>query len=127
MRAGDAMTRSSPISVAVIVGMASYVDAAAITGFGVALAILRTVLDLGPADVGRAAASLTIGIAVGAVIGGRLGDRLGRRPVFIVTMVVIAASAVVLMLPPPPFFLAVAAVFLGVAIGADIPVSFAAV
>jgi len=125
--AGSTMMRSSPVSVAVVIGMASYVDAAAITGFGVALAILQPSLGLQPGQVGLAAASLTVGIAMGALAGGRLGDRYGRRPVFVVTMAVIAASALVVMLPPPAPILAAAAVLLGAAIGADLPVSLAAV
>lgn len=121
------MTRRSPVYVAVAVGMASYVDAAAITGFGVSLAILRPLLGLDAGQVGLAAGGLAFGIAAGALIGGRLGDRVGRRPVFVATMVIIAASALVLMVPPQPPVLAVAALLLGTAIGADLPVSFAAV
>jgi inositol transporter-like SP family MFS transporter len=121
------MARSSPLFAAVAIGMASYVDAAAITGFGVALAIVQPLLGLDGGQIGLAAASLTVGIAVGAVGGGVLGDRIGRRRVFLTTMVVIAAAALALMLPPPQPTLTVAAVLLGLAVGADLPVSLAAV
>src|SRR5689334_6145099 len=121
------MKRTSPLFVAVVVGMASYVDAAAITGFGVSLAILQSALDLGPGEVGLAAASLTVGIALGAIAGGRLGDRFGRRPVFIVTMVAIATGAAGMMVPPSAPALPAVAFILGAAIGADLPVSLAAI
>ncbi len=115
--------RISPGYMAVVTGMASYVDAAAITGFAVALTMLQPILGLAPIDIGIASGTLTLGIAAGALIGGRLGDRWGRRPVFVATMVgCVAASTVMLLIPPFPVLLCAAAL-LGIATGADLPVA----
>jgi inositol transporter-like SP family MFS transporter len=107
--------------------MASYIDAAAITGFATALVILRTELSLEEWQVGAAAAALTVSIAVGALIGGRLGDRFGRRPVFTATMVVILAGVVALAFAPTFPILLIGAVLVGFATGADLPVSLATI
>lgn len=116
-----------PWWVAVISGMASYIDATAIVSFGGAMLIYQGVMGLSPAEIGLASAGLTLGIAVGALIGGRLGDRIGRRPVFIATMVVIVATAVGLSLADSFTVVAVCALLLGLATGADLPVSLASI
>jgi inositol transporter-like SP family MFS transporter len=107
--------------------MASYIDAAAITGFATALVILRTELSLEEWQVGAAAAALTVSIAVGALIGGRLGDRFGRRPVFTATMIVILAGVIALAFAPTFPVLLIGAVLVGFATGADLPVSLATI
>ncbi|NTW38400.1 MAG: MFS transporter [Cellulomonadaceae bacterium] len=117
----------NPWWVAVVAGMASYIDAAAIAGFSAAIVILQHELGLGPAEVGLAAGGMTAGIAVGAFTGGRLGDRFGRRPVFCVTMGVILLATVGLLLASSFAVVACAAILLGLATGADLPVSLATI
>lgn len=113
--------------VAFAAGLASYVDAGAIVGTGTALVILQNILGLEPAQIGQLSALLTIAIAVGALIGGRLGDRFGRRRVFLITLSVYFLAALVLMFVPSVAVLYVGLAVLGLAAGADLPVSMAMV
>jgi inositol transporter-like SP family MFS transporter len=116
-------TMPRPWWVAVVSGMASYIDAAAITGFSAVLVIFDADLGLDDGQVGLAAGALTLSIAIGALIGGRLGDRYGRRPVFTVTMIIILAAVGLLILAPGYLSVIVGAVLLGLGTGADLPVS----
>lgn len=113
--------------VALVCGMASYIDAAAIVSFGSAMVIYQRALGLDGAGVGLASGALTLGIAVGALAGGRLGDRWGRRPVFTVTMVAIVAATAMLALAGGLWAILVGALLLGLATGADLPVSLATI
>ncbi|QHC61072.1 MFS transporter [Rathayibacter sp. VKM Ac-2760] len=118
---------AGPWWVAVVSGMASYIDAAAIISFGIAIVVYQQALGLDELQVGVTSGSLTFGIAVGALIGGRLGDRFGRRPVFTVTMVVILLALVGLILAPNFVVLLAAATLLGLGTGADLPVSLSTI
>lgn len=120
-------SRSRPWWVATVSGMASYIDAAAIVSFGTALVIYQQVLGFTPAEVGIASAGLTVGIAVGAVIGGRLGDALGRRPVFTATMLAIVLGAALLVFAESFPLILVGAIVVGLATGADLPVSLSTI
>src|SRR6478672_12381174 len=82
-----APTAPKPWYVALVAGMASYLDAATIVSSGNALVMYQKPLGLTGDQIGVLAFSLTLGIAVGAAVGGRLGDRFGRKPVFSVTMI----------------------------------------
>ena len=116
-----------PWWVAVVSGMASYIDSAAITGFSTALVILQKDLGLQQWEVGVAAGALTLSIAVGALVGGRLGDRFGRRPVFTATMVLVVVAVVCLIAAPSFTVVTLGAVLLGFGTGADLPVSLATI
>ncbi|MCC2591863.1 MFS transporter [Tessaracoccus sp. OS52] len=119
--------RPNPWWVAIVAGMASYIDAAAIVSFGIVLTIYAATLGFDPGQVGIAAGALTFGIAVGAVVGGQLGDRFGRKPVFSVTMGVIIVGALVGMFATSfaPFL--AGAVLVGLGTGADLPVSLSTI
>src|SRR3954452_22334785 len=82
-----------PWRVAIIAGLASYVDGAALTVNGIALVIYQQTIGLTADQVGLLTAMVTVGLAFGALVGGRLGDIYGRRKVFIVTMAVIAIGS----------------------------------
>lgn len=117
----------SPWYVAVVAGMASYLDAAAIVSTGTALVLYQDVFDLDGARIGQLSALLTITIALGALVGGRAGDRYGRRRVFSITMIVFALGAVLLATAGGLPMLAVGVALLGFAAGADLPVSIATI
>lgn len=119
--------RSHPWWVGVVAGMASYIDAAAIVSFGVAIVIYQAVLGLDAAQVGIASAILTVGIAVGALVGGQLGDRFGRRPIFTVTMVIIIVGAALLVLGGSFAIVVIGAALVGLGTGADLPVSLSTI
>ncbi|WP_193596608.1 MFS transporter [Microbacterium sp. YJN-G] len=116
-----------PWWVGVVSGMASFIDAAAIVGFGIAIILFQATLGLDELQVGLASGGLTVGVAVGAMAGGRLGDRFGRRPVFTVTMVIVIGALVALMFAPSFAVLLLGAVFLGLGTGADLPVSLSTI
>lgn len=109
--------------IAIVAGMASYLDAAAIVSTGTALVIFQSSMGLEAGQVGQLSALLTIMIAVGALIGGRLGDRFGRRHVFMVTMTVVALGALLLVFAASPLMVYIGVPLLGLATGADLPVS----
>lgn len=118
---------SRPWWTAIVSGMASYIDAAAIVSFGTAMVIYQSPLGLTPAEIGFASGGLTFGIAVGALVGGRLGDRFGRRPIFTVTMLMIAIAAIALVFASSFSLVLVAALLMGLGTGADLPVSLSTI
>ncbi|MBV9922136.1 MAG: MFS transporter [Pseudonocardia sp.] len=122
-----ARTGPNPWYVAVIAGMASYLDAATIVSSGNALVIYQKPLGISGDQIGVLSFSLTLGIAIGAATGGRLGDRFGRKPVFSVTMIGIAvAMACNTFATGFPLLLA-GAILAGLCTGADLPVSIATI
>ncbi len=116
-----------PWWVAIVSGMASYIDAAAIVSFGTAMVLYQDVIGLSAGEIGLASGGLTFGIAAGALIGGRLGDRFGRRPIFTITMILIIAAAAALIVADSFVIIMPAALVLGFATGADLPVSLASI
>jgi inositol transporter-like SP family MFS transporter len=107
--------------------MASYIDSAAIVSLGYGIVIYQEVFGLTPGEVGIASGALTLGIAIGALIGGRLGDRFGRRPVFSVTMILIVVAAILLIVGESFALITVGAALMGLATGADLPVSLSTI
>lgn len=110
-----------------VAGMASYIDAAAITAFSASLVIFERLLGLSAGEVGIAASTLTLAMALGAAVGGRLGDRFGRRPVFVITMIFIIGGALTLMTARDFTAIFLGVGIMGFAIGADLPVSLATI
>lgn len=108
-----------------VAGMASYLDAAAIISTGTALVLYQEPLGLTTGDIGRLSALLTFMIAVGALVGGRLGDVYGRKRVFMATMALYTVGAALMVVAGGPALLYVGVVLLGIAVGADLPVSLA--
>lgn len=120
-----------PWWVAFVCGMATFVDAAATTGIGIALVLFQSMAPGQPGltanEVGFLTAALALGVAVGSLLGGRLGDRYGRRTVFLVTMVLIVIGSIApfASLNFPIMFVGIAVIGLGV--GADLPVALASI
>ncbi|MFE4079132.1 MFS transporter [Paenarthrobacter sp. YIM B13468] len=116
-----------PWRVAVIAGLASYVDGAALTVNGIALVIYQQTIGLTADQVGLLTAVVTAGLAVGALFGGRLGDLYGRRKVFIVTMAVIAIGSLAPTFSTDFTALLAGIALLGLGVGSDLPVSLATI
>ncbi len=110
---------------AVLGGFASYIDSAVIVAGGTAWVLYQDSLELGSWDIGALSAIITFCLAVGALVGGRLGDRFGRKRVFSIDLLVLAFGLLILMVAPSAVFLYAGVVVVGLAIGADIPVSLA--
>ena len=116
-----------PWFIAVVAGMASYLDAATIVSSGNALVMYQEPLGITGDQIGILSAALTLGIAIGAATGGRLGDRFGRKPVFSVTMIGIAIAMACNVFAPSFGVLLAGAIIGGLSTGADLPVSIATV
>ena len=80
---------AGPWRVAIVCGLASYIDACAIISSGIALVIYQKSIGTTPGQIGVLSGALILCIAIGALVGGRLGDMFGRRSVFILTMVML--------------------------------------
>ncbi|MGQ7297007.1 MFS transporter [Quadrisphaera sp. KR29] len=116
-----------PWYTAVVAGMASYLDAAAIAGSATALVLYQQAFGFSNTQFAQLSALLTATIAVGALVGGWLGDRYGRRRVFTATMVLFLLGAGLLTLAPSAGLLYLGIALLGFAGGADLPVALAMV
>ncbi|MCS2162579.1 MFS transporter [Scandinavium sp. H11S7] len=117
----------NPWYVGVVSGMASYIDSAAIVSNGTALVIYQKTLGTTAAEIGVLSGVLTLCIALGAFFGGRLGDYYGRRKVFIITMVMVVIGTLLLAFSSSFSALLIGTIFVGLATGADLPVSLATI
>ena len=117
----------NPWWVAVINGMASYIDSCTIITSGVALVIYQNTYGLTDIQFGALSAALTFCIALGSIFGGRLGDLFGRKPVFSVTMVMLVVGALIMVFSSNFVFLLLGEILMGLGVGADLPVSLATI
>ncbi|WP_330982940.1 MULTISPECIES: MFS transporter [Enterobacterales] len=117
----------NPWYIGVVSGMASYIDSAAIVSNGTALVIYQKALGTTSAEIGILSGVLTLCIALGAFLGGRLGDYYGRRNVFIITMAMVLAGSLLLAFSASFPLLLVGTLLVGLATGADLPVSLATI
>jgi inositol transporter-like SP family MFS transporter len=121
-------TATSPWKTAILAGMASYLDAAALVTSGIAIGgYYAGPLHLAAGTIGSLLGLQTLAFAVGALSGGLLGDRFGRRTVFTLSLVLYAAGVLLLMVAAAPALLYAGVIATGLAIGADLPVSLALV
>ncbi|MBZ4486742.1 MFS transporter [Microbacterium sp. cx-55] len=116
-----------PWRVAIIAGLASFVDGAALSVNGIALVIYQQAIGLTPEQVGLLTAVVTVGTAIGALLGGRLGDVYGRRKVFIVTMAMIVIGTLGPIFSADFWLLFAGLALVGLGVGADLPVSLATI
>ena len=117
----------NPWWVAVINGMASYIDSCTIITSGVALVIYQQTYGLTDIQFGALSAALTFCIAIGSIFGGRLGDLFGRKPVFSVTMVMLVLGALIMIFSSNFVLLLIGEILMGLGVGADLPVSLATI
>jgi inositol transporter-like SP family MFS transporter len=116
-----------PWWVAIVCGLASYIDACVIFSSGIALVIYQNTIGTTHGQIGILSGALIFCIAIGALVGGRLGDRYGRRSVFILTMAMIVAGSALLVLMTSFAGLFIGTILVGLGAGADLPVSLAAI
>lgn len=113
----------SPWKVAVLYGMASYLDAGALTGTSTALVLYAQDLMLSKSDIGLLSALLTAFFAFGSVCGGALGDRFGRQTVFKYSLLFFLIGVICFGLASNHVMLFIGVVVLGATIGANLPVA----
>jgi inositol transporter-like SP family MFS transporter len=119
-------TPARPWRTALLAGMASFLDSSALVTAGIVVGTLYAEgMGLSDGQIGLVLGLQTMAFAVGALFGGRLGDRFGRRRVFTWSMVVYAVGAALFAVAGGPTPLIIGAVVIGLAIGADLPVSLA--
>lgn len=113
----------------VLASMASYIDAGSIVAGAVGLAIWMQYLHMTPTLVGLLAAFSSNGLsaALGAFIGGRLGDLLGRKRIYSLDLLVYAFGALWIIFAVQIWMLFVGYILIGLAVGADVPTSWALV
>jgi len=117
----------NPWWITIVCGMASFIDACAIIGSGIALVIYQHSIGTTPEQIGILSSALIACIAIGALVGGRLGDKYGRRSVFIVTMAMIVIGSAMLSLMSSFSGLLIGMILIGLGAGADLPVSLASI
>ena len=125
--AQSANKQVNPWWVAVINGMASYIDSCTIITSGVALVIYQNTYGLTDIQFGALSAALTFCIALGSIFGGRLGDLFGRKPVFSVTMIMLVLGALIMVFSSNFVLLLLGEILMGLGVGADLPVSLATI
>ena len=119
-------TANRPWKTAVLAGMASYLDSGALVTAGIAIGgSYAGALGLDAGTIGALLGLQTLTFAFGALVGGRLGDRYGRRRVFNYSLLLYAVGVAMLAAATGPGLLYVGVVAVGLAIGADLPVSLA--
>lgn len=111
----------------VLAGMAYYLDAGSIVAISVSLTTWQKSIGLTAGMIGVLAAlgPNAIGCAVGSVIGGRLGDLLGRKRIYQYDLLVYALGVLIIALAVNSPMLMIGTVVVGLAVGADVPVSSA--
>ena len=115
-----------PWRTAILAGMASYLDSAALVSSGTAVSVLYApALHLNAASIGLVLACQQLAFGTGALFGGRLGDIFGRRRVFTVTLIGFAVAMGILAAASAQWMLIVGVILAGLAVGADLPVSLA--
>jgi inositol transporter-like SP family MFS transporter len=122
----DRVHAQRPWRTAILAGMASYLDSAALVSSGTAVSVLYApALHLNPASIGLVLACQQLAFGTGALFGGRLGDIFGRRKVFTVTLIGFAVAMGILAAASSEWMLFLGVILAGLTVGADLPVSLA--
>jgi MFS transporter, putative metabolite transport protein len=100
-----------------------FLDGFDLTVIAVALPLLEKQWNISGWVIGLTSSSALIGMFVGALVLGRLTDRIGRRKVYAVDLIFFIVFAVLAALSQNPTELIVFRFLLGLAIGADYPIS----
>lgn len=106
-------------------GLGNFLDGYDLTIVGVAMVPLRAAWHLGPEAIGLIGAAAVAGSLGGAVLGGVVSDRLGRKAIFLLDIAGFVAAAILCGMAGGIVTLVLFRCLLGVAIGADYPLSSA--
>ncbi len=122
----DSNTNASHWRTTILAASASYLDAGSIVAGAVGLSLWAEHFRVGTHFVGLigALSSNAISAGVGALIGGWLCDRLGRRVIFQWDLLLYAFGLLWIIFAVAPWMLIVGYVFVGLAVGIDVPASW---
>lgn len=111
----------------ILAGLANYIDAGSIVAGGAALALWQEIYGLSDSFLGLIAAfgPNAIGAGVGAMVGGWLCDKFGRKKIYQWDMLVYALGMLLLVFANAPWMIMTGFLIVGLAVGADIPASWA--
>ena len=109
--------------------MADYIDAGSIVGGAAALSIWASAFGMSSSLVGLlgALSSNAISAGIGALIGGRLGDKIGRKTLYQYDLLVYILGAAIIVVAGSQWVVIGGYLLMGLAVGADIPTSWALV
>lgn len=123
----DGRLTSRQLYIAIVALLGLFLDGYDLLILSGALLGIVPFFHLKPIDVGLLGAAAFVGMVVGSLISGPLTDRFGRRPVFFADMLLFAVTALLFAVVNSPGELLFLRFLVGVAIGADMPTSFAIV
>ena len=107
----------------VLVGLGWLFDAMDTGMVSFVLATLGKEWGLSPKELGWVVSIGFVGMAIGAVMGGRTADKIGRKTVFAVSLVVYSIATALCAAAPDLGWLLVFRFFVGVGLGAQLPVA----
>lgn len=107
----------------VLVGLGWLFDAMDTGMVSFVLATLGKEWGLSPKELGWVVSIGFVGMAIGAVTGGRTADKIGRKTVFAVSLVVYSIATALCAVAPDLGWLLVFRFFVGVGLGAQLPVA----
>lgn len=107
----------------VLVGLGWLFDAMDTGMVSFVLATLGKEWGLSPKELGWVVSIGFVGMAIGAVMGGRTADKIGRKTVFAVSLVVYSIATALCAVAPDLGWLLVFRFFVGVGLGAQLPVA----
>ncbi len=88
---------------------------------GIAAPMLKTELDMSPADLGWFFSASTFGLLIGALVGGRLSDRFERGQVLALSVAMFGIATILTGLAPNATLLIAARALTGIGLGGALP------
>jgi MFS transporter, SP family, inositol transporter len=121
------VTNRNPWKLAFLASMADYIDAGSIVAISASLAVWREAFHLDGSTVGliTALGPNALAAGIGALIGGRLGDAIGRKTIYQYDLLLYAFGTLWLVFAANVPMLIIGSVITGLAVGIDIPTSWA--
>jgi inositol transporter-like SP family MFS transporter len=126
MTSRSCLSSSEEWKTTILAGLANYIDGGSIVAGAAALALWAETYHLSAGFVGfiGAFSANAISAGAGALLGGWLCDRYGRKKIYQYDMLFYAFGMLWLVFSIQPWMIVVGSVWVGLAVGADIPASW---
>ncbi len=117
--------KHNEVFTSVVAGLGAFLDGFDLTIIGGVLLFLVPAWKLTPGQTGFLASVAFVGMMAGAISFGRVADRVGRRNIFLGDLALFIGGSLICALAPANGFLmlTVGRLVIGLAIGADLPIS----